>query len=195
MLKLYSFVKNWILKSYFIKYRPFLQFLAKFFFTYLILTVVYQFYLSQFDEKKPEVDSFTFSVAKQSEHVLLFFGAKAKAQLHQTQPCVKLFFNHQYVARIIEGCNAISVMILFVAFVVAFSGKWKHTLLFILGGCLLIHFLNIARIALLCSAIYHFPKQEHFLHGVIFPLFIYSVVFILWVVWVNKFSGYAKKTA
>jgi hypothetical protein len=31
-----------------------------------------------------------------------------------------------------------------------------------------------------------------FLHGVLFPLFIYGVVFILWVIWVSKFSLYAK---
>jgi hypothetical protein len=32
------------------------------------------------------------------------------------------------------------------------------------------------------------------LHGVIFPLFIYGVVFILWFFWVNYFSIYATKS-
>jgi hypothetical protein len=40
-----------------------------------------------------------------------------------------------------------------------------------------------------------FPGQVSFLHGVLFPLFIYGVVFILWVIWVSKFSLYAKNTA
>ena len=182
------------MKDYFIKYKPFLIFLGKFILTYLALTGIYQVYLSQFDERKLEVDGLTESVARQSEYLLLLFNANAEAVKHESQPCIKLFFNGKYVARIIEGCNAISVMILFAAFVVAFSGKWKHTVLFIFGGCVLIHVLNITRISLLCSAIYHFPDYEHFLHGVIFPSFIYSVVFILWVVWVNKFSSYAKKT-
>jgi exosortase family protein XrtF len=182
------------LKDYFTKYKPFLLFLGKFFLMYLILTVLYQFYLSQFDQNKFEVDGFTKSVAHQSEYVLNLFGGHAKAEQHLTQPCIKLFYNHLYVARIIEGCNALSVMILFIAFVVAFTGKFKHTILFILGGCILIHMLNVIRIALLASAMFHFPKQEHFLHGVIFPLFIYSVVFVLWVIWVNTFS-YAKKAA
>ena len=108
---------------------------------------------------------------------------------------MRLFYEGRFVARIIEGCNAVSVMVLFASFVVAFSGRLKQTLLFIAAGGLLIHVLNIARIALLCVLIYRFPQHENFLHGVVFPLIIYGVVFILWIIWVNRFSGYAKKTA
>ncbi|MET0759947.1 MAG: exosortase family protein XrtF [Flavobacterium sp.] len=183
------------MKNYWIQYKPFLLFLGKFALTYLVLTIIYQGYLNQFNEKTFEVDGFTQLVAKQTEQTLLFFNADASIELHAGQPSVKLFYNQKYVARIIEGCNALSVIILFVAFVVAFTGKLKHTLLYIIGGSLLIHVLNIARIALLAVALYHFSNQEPVLHGVVFPLFIYGVVFILWVIWVNKFSLYAKKTA
>jgi exosortase family protein XrtF len=85
-------------------------------------------------------------------------------------------------------------MILFVSFVVAFTGRWKQTLLFILFGLLLIHLLNISRIALLSVALCHYPEQEQLLHAVIFPFIIYGVVFLLWVIWVNKFSLHANKT-
>lgn len=181
--------------NYIKKYKPFLLFLAKFFLTYMLLTAVYQFYLSHFDEKRFDVDAITVSVADQSGWLLDIFSVDAGIEKHPKQPALKILYNRRYVARIIEGCNAISVMILFVAFVVAFSGKLKQTLLFILGGCVLIHILNVGRIALLASLIYHFPQYENFLHGVIFPLIIYSVVFLLWVIWVNKFSKYAKKAA
>lgn len=180
--------------NYYVKYKPFLLFLGKFFFTYLLLTAIYQFYLSSYDARQSEVDPVTASVAVQSRDLLLFFGADVASAPHPSQPCIKLFFNGKYVARIIEGCNALSVMILFISFVIAFAGRWKTTLIFIISGCIIIHILNIVRIALLCAAMYHFPQQEHLLHGVVFPLFIYSVVFILWVIWVNKYSLYAKKT-
>lgn len=181
------------MKDYFIQYKPFLFFLGRFFLTYLLLTIIYQSYLSQFDARKLEVDQFTYVVAKQSEMALNFFGGHSEIMPHESQPCYKLFYNGDFVARVVEGCNALSVMILFVAFVVAFKGKWKHVILFVLAGCVLIHVLNVARIAILAAAIFHFPECQDFLHGVIFPLFIYSVVFILWVIWVNKFSEYAKK--
>jgi hypothetical protein len=43
---------------------------------------------------------------------------------------IKLIYNHKYVARIIEGCNAISIIILFISFVVSFSGKLNQHFLF-----------------------------------------------------------------
>jgi exosortase family protein XrtF len=80
---------------------------------------------------------------------------------------IKLIYNHKYVARIIEGCNAISIIILFISFVVSFSGKLKPTLLFF-GGSVLVYVLNVMRIAMLSVLMYHFPGQVSFLHGVLF---------------------------
>lgn len=183
------------MKTYFRQYRPFLIFLFKFFAVYAVLTVIYELYLRQFDSPLvSNVDGFTRLVARQVQNFLLFFHYECSTILHDNQASVKLYLDHVYVARVVEGCNAMSVMILFAAFVVAFSGRWRHTMWFILGGSTLIHFLNIIRIALLSIALLHYPQQESLLHGVIFPLFIYGVVFVLWVFWVNKFSDYASKT-
>lgn len=173
------------------QYKPFLLFLSKFFLSYLILTLVYQSYLNQFDAKNAEVDGFTISVAKQTKMVLLLFDNQSYTMPHLTEPSVKLFYKNKYISRIIEGCNGLSVIILFIAFVIAFNGKFKNTVLFILIGSVIIHVLNILRIALLSMALYSFPEHEHFLHGVLFPLVIYGVVFILWVIWVNNYSKYA----
>lgn len=174
----------------FAKYRPFLLFLGKFFLAYVILAGLYRLFLSPYDGLS---DPATRAVATQSEWLLQLFGADAFAEPHPTLPYERMYFNNKYVARIIEGCNAISVMVLFAAFVVAFSGKLRDTVIFIIAGCAIIHVLNVARIALLCAALFHYPEHEHFLHGVVFPLFIYSVVFALWVVWVNKFSKHATR--
>ncbi|HJR99742.1 MAG TPA: exosortase family protein XrtF [Flavobacterium sp.] len=103
-----------------------------------------------------------------------------------------LLYKTKYMARMIEGCNAISIIILFISFVVSFSGKLKPTLLFIFAGSLIVYLLNVIRIGLLCAGLYHFPEQSSLMHDILFPLFIYGAVFILWVVWVNKFSLYAK---
>ena len=182
------------MKKYFIVYKPFLLFLGKFLLTYLLLTLVYESYLGQFDANKNETDSFTKLVAKQTEDVLLLFNCDVKTVPNSKEPSEILYFKQKPIARIIEGCNALSVIILFISFIIAFSGKIKPTVLYIIGGSIFIHILNIFRIALLCVLIYYYPKQQHFWHGVAFPLFIYGVVFVLWIIWVNKFSNYAKKT-
>ena len=181
--------------NYFIQYKPFLIFLGKFLLAYVVLTFIYENYLNQFDTSKFEVDGFTELVARQTVYGLNFFGQDAYQMPDIAASSVKLFYNKKHIAQIIEGCNGLSVIILFTAFVIAFTGKLKHTFLYIIFGSLVIHILNIARIALLCILIYDYPAQEQILHGVIFPLIIYSTVFLLWVVWVNKFSIYAKKTA
>ena len=169
------------MKNYWIQYKPFLLFLVKFIFSYLVLTFSYQYYLNQFDIKNNEVDGFTKLVTTQVEQVLLFFNCDDHIELH-------------HVSRIIEGCNALSVIILFISFVIAFSGKLKNTIYFIISGSIIIHILNISRIALLMVAFYNFPEANFFLHDILFPLVIYGTVFILWIIWVNKYSFYAKKT-
>ncbi len=181
------------MKEYLIQFKPFLLFLTKFFVSYLVLAFLYQSYLNGFDTKKMEVDGITQMVASQSEKMLSLFDAASYTMPNPKEPSVKLFYHGKWVARIIEGCNAVGVMILFVAFVVAFTGKFKQTVIFLLGGVLLIHVFNVIRIALLCMAIFHFPEYKDLLHGVLFPLAIYGAVFVLWVIWVNKYSLYAKK--
>ncbi len=179
------------MNSSFKDYRPLIMFLAKFAVSYIILSAIYYGYLSNYNEAKFEVDPFTKVVAEQTKSTLLLFGSVADIVKHSSQAAYRLSFSGKTVARVIEGCNGISVAILFAAFVIAFKGKLWQTILFIIGGSLVIHVLNIARIAMLAALLYHFPQYEHILHGVIFPAIIYGVVFLLWVIWVNKFSIYA----
>ncbi|KDN55438.1 exosortase family protein XrtF [Flavobacterium seoulense] len=178
------------MKKYLILYRPFLIFLAKFFLTYLVLSLIYHAYLSSFNEQA--VDGITRLVTKNTAQFFSLFNVDFYAKEISNASYLMLYYNQQLMARMIEGCNAISVIILFVSFVVSFSGKFKTTLLFILGGSVFVYILNVIRIALLCMALYWFPEQRELLHEIVFPLFIYGVVFILWVIWVNKFSLYAK---
>ena len=179
------------MKKYFILYKPFLLFLSTFFLTYIVLTFFYQQYLGSFEENK--IDSITKMVSKNTQQVLQLFTDESSIEESVEHPYMKLFYKQKYVARIVEGCNAISVIILFISFVIAFSGKSKTMLFFIFSGSLLIYILNVVRIAALSALIFYFPKQEPFLHGVLFPLYIYGVVFILWLVWVRNFSRYASK--
>lgn len=69
----------------------------------------------------------THLVAKQTKTLLDGFGYDAQITTHPDEPSMKLLVNGNYLARIIEGCNSISVIILFVSFIIAFSGKLKTT--------------------------------------------------------------------
>jgi exosortase family protein XrtF len=180
------------LKKYFTLYKPFLLFLGKFFLTYISLTLVYQTYLGSFD--KGEIDSITRLVAQNTKQLLSVFNVDFKLELAESSMFIKLIYNQKYVARMIEGCNAISVIILFASFIVSFSGKLITTSLYVFIGALAVYLLNVMRVAVLCVLLYFFPEQETILHRVFFPLFIYGFVFLLWVLWINKFFLNAKKT-
>ena len=182
------------MKNYFVQYKPFLLFLGKFLLSYLILTFLYQTYLNQFESKQNELDGFTQSVTSQSVAILSLFDNQTYSMPHLKEPSMKFFYHGKYVSRMVEGCNGISVIILFAAFIISFSGRLAVTIVYILLGSVLIHLLNLIRIVLLNVALFHLPQFEHLLHGVLFPLLIYGFVFFLWVIWVNKFSFYAKKS-
>jgi exosortase family protein XrtF len=174
--------------------RNIVLFLVKFFATYFILFVVYSIYL-QNTQQHGDVFScspLTTAVAEQTEAVLTFFGYDVAHMQHENEMSVKLLLNGQYVARVIEGCNSFSVIILFLSFIIAFSGNVKATVLYGLIGSLLIYGMNILRIAFLTVMLYEFPNQEKVLHNLVFPVIIYGFTFLLWVIWVQKFSKYKK---
>ncbi len=179
------------MKKYLERYKSFLQFLGLFFFSYLVFTLCYQYYLGTYSSN--EIDGFTNVVSNNTAQVLQVFTEGSYVMKNPSQNYIKLIYKGSYVAKIVEGCNAMSVVILFASFVIAFSGRLKPTFLYVFFGSLFIYVLNVFRIALLSSLIFYYPEQEPLLHGVIFPLYIYGVVFILWIYWVQKHSKYATK--
>nr|WP_322624146.1 exosortase family protein XrtF [uncultured Flavobacterium sp.] len=174
--------------------KPFFMFLLRFALSYIVLAGVYWLYLSQYDTANFEADGVTREVARESSALVRFMGDASYTEPHPKDASDKLFVNGKYVARIVEGCNAVSVMVLFAAFVVAFYVDFKKTTLYILAGIVIIHLLNVLRIGLIAKAGYYYPEYWDFLHDIVFPTFIYAVVFVLWVFWVLKVYTNAKKT-
>ena len=165
-------------------------FLIKFFVTYALLFLMYSIYLSKTQKTKVffACSPITNTVAKQTKYVLDVLGYNAKIEQHSSEVSVKLGINDTFVARVIEGCNSINIIILFISFIVAFANKFKVTILYILAGSLIIYVVNILRIAVISIALYEYPQFEGFLHGILFPLIIYGITFLLWFIWVRKFS-------
>ncbi|MFB9109053.1 exosortase family protein XrtF [Flavobacterium gyeonganense] len=178
------------MKKYLVQFKPFLIFIGTFFAAYILLTLVYKSYLNSFESDN--IDGITAVVGSNVYWLMDVFNYDVLIQKSLSGAYLEVWYNKHYVIRIVEGCNAVSVMILFVSFVLAFSGKLKMTVLFILSGTLFIYILNVIRIALLAVLLFRYPEKVHLLHGVLFPLIIYGLVFALWVFWVNKFSKYAK---
>lgn len=190
MFKTLDLKKN-RMKKYLIQYKPFLFFLTKFFLSYLALTLAYHFYLSSFGTHL--VDGITKLVGQNTQQLLRLFAVDLELQEKNQDLSLYLIHKNQVFARLKEGCNAMSIIILFMAFVFSFTGTFSKTVLFVVLGVISIYIFNIIRISVLFFLMFTFPAYVNFLHQIVFPLVLYGFVFVLWVFWVTKFSIYAKK--
>ncbi|WP_339699159.1 exosortase family protein XrtF [uncultured Marixanthomonas sp.] len=182
------------MKNLFVKYKAVVQFVLLFLGTYLLLTFLYSLYLKYSEAGAYYPDFFTNLVAKQSNQVIQAFGYSGVVKPDPAGPFMGLYINNVFLARVVEGCNAISIIILFVAFIVSFAQGIKKTTLYIFGGIALIYTINILRIALLTIALYHYPEYTDFLHQIVFPAIIYGMVFLLWLFWVRNLKVKPKNT-
>ncbi len=176
------------MKALLTKYKLVVRFIVIFLTVYSVLTVGYYFYLNLSDGTKFYPDYLTHLVARQTNTLLNGVGYEANVLPHPNEPSMKVIINGKYVARIIEGCNAMSIIILFLSFIIAFAGKFKTTLMYCFAGSIVIYAFNLIRIVILSIGLYHYPWQREILHTVVFPMLIYGMVFLLWMVWVNRFS-------
>jgi len=147
--------------------------------------MLYAFYLNKSQEGKYYPDYFTHLVAKQSSEIIEWFGYSSKIEPHETDASMKLYVDNMFLVRVVEGCNAASIIILFISFIISFAEKFKKTTLFLIAGGLLIYIVNLLRIAILTIMYYEFPQYQETLHAVVFPAIIYGMVFLLWMIWVR----------
>lgn len=173
------------MKALLTKYKPVIRFIGLFLGSYLLLSLVYGIYLNAAEGGKYPPDIITNLVAKQSSSVINSLGYVASVVPDATEPTMQLYVENKFLARIIEGCNAVSIIILFISFIIAFAERLKKTILFILAGAVLIYAVNILRIVILAVALYEYPQHKELLHGVVFPGLIYGMVFILWMLWIR----------
>ena len=172
------------MKELILKYKGVIKFLTVFTTCYIILYLLYILFL----KLSSSPDSFTRLVSKQSVSVINQLNYTTTEEINTIQNHIKLFINNKHIAGVAEGCNAISIMILFIAFIVAFAKSFKKTLIFCLLGLLFIHIMNIIRIVILIISIYKYPEYSEYLHSIVFPGIIYSSVFFLWMLWVKSFQ-------
>lgn len=176
------------------KNRTIIIFLVKFFATYFILSGIYSIYLKQTQEKTDffSCSPITRTVADHVQKTANLIGYEAYVEQHTDELSMKFILDGKYVSRIIEGCSSISIIILFLSFIIAFAGSLKATILFGLFGAVLIYIVNILRIIALSVLYFRFPKYQEILHNLLFPAVIYSLTFVLWITWVKFYSNINK---
>lgn len=160
-------------------------FVGKFLLVYFVGNLIYGFFVESYGSV---CDPITINVSRQTAWLLEAAGFQADVVVNPTQPTVFLKGYARVIVNIFEGCNGINVMIVFVAFIVAFPGRYPAYLWFIPAGLLIIHIMNLLRIFFLYYASLNVSEYFYYFHKYIFTSILYCIVFALWFVWVIKFN-------
>ncbi len=88
-----------------------------------------------------------------------------------------------------ESCSGFKQMWQVLVLFLLFPGPWKYKLWYIPMGMVSMFLVNVLRIVGLSFAMILWPQHWDFIHLWILRPFYYVVIFILWVIWVEKFGG------
>jgi exosortase family protein XrtF len=167
------------------EFKPTFYFLTKFLGLYLTVNVVYGLYVTSYE---PNPDPITQWVTRQTSTTLTLMGWTTYSWNNPENPTTAIVHNSKAIVAVYEGCNGVNIMLIFIAFLIAFGPVNKRMLWFAMLGILVIHVSNIARIALLFIVSLELPTYLYFSHKYLFTAFIYAIIFVLWMVWVKYFS-------
>lgn len=167
-------------------YIPVFKFVAVFGGLYLGISFLYGLYLSVDYGAQFYPDPVTAVVADQVSWCLNILGRTSTTVNSVDHSSVLLSVDAQVVYRVIEGCNAVSVMILFASFVLAFAKAWKKTTLFIFTGLVIIYLVNLIRLVILAFVYADYKEYITISHDILFPAIIYGAVVLLWLYWIKK---------
>jgi exosortase family protein XrtF len=172
------------------EFKPSLLFLARFLGIYFVGNILYGLYVESYDNTP---DGITYSVTVQVTAALNLLGCSVTASRNTQGPTVFIETTEKIILSVYEGCNGVNVMILFVAFIVAFGGPRKKMGWFASAGLLIVHLCNLLRIVMLFFVAEYYDRYFYYVHKYAFTAVIYIVVFILWVIWVAHFNKRAAK--
>ena len=93
---------------------------------------IYSLYLNKTQQKGDffVCSPITTKVASDVNMVSNMLGYNTRIVQNPNELSIDYYIDDAYGAIIIEGCNSVSVIILFIAFIIAFSGSLKATILY-----------------------------------------------------------------
>ncbi len=86
---------------------------------------------------------------------------------------------------IVNGCNGLSAIGLFIGFVVAYPGDNTKRMLYLFTGIGVIYLVNVIRVVVLSITQTYWADFFDFTHDYSTTAIFYIVIFIMWVIWAN----------
>ena len=105
-----------------------------------------------------------------------------------------MYFSNDGHISVNSSCSGLKPIIQFVLLIILIPGPWKRKLWFIPMGVIIVHLTNLFRIIGLSIVTLNWPQHWQFSHDWLFRPFFYVIIFLMWVIWVEKISKRDKVT-
>lgn len=100
------------------------------------------------------------------------------------------FLNHEdtysYVT-VAPECTSLKQWMHWLFLMLIFPGPWKHKAWYIPLGLVIVEFTNVVRVVGIALFLRPFPHDFALAHDVIFKIMFYVVIFLMWMIWVERF--------
>ena len=133
----------------------------------------------------------TESIARSTASGMKLLGYDASYQSLPTRSAIHI--NGKHLLGIAHACNGLVLYALFTGFLTVFPGPVRQKVWFIPVGIISIFVVNVLRAVVLSLIKLHTPAALDFNHRYTFTLVMYSFIFLLWMIWVNRYSGVVTK--
>jgi len=101
-------------------------------------------------------------------------------------PLQKIFFHQRNIVSIEDGCNALELFVLYAGFIICMPARPLRKTLFIIGGIIAIHIVNVIRCAGVAYIIIYHPRYANFAHHYVFTFVVYGFIIGLWLIFSKK---------
>ena len=179
------------MKKLFGKYKKVVRFIAVFSVVYFLTSLTYSTYIGQTNSVFFP-DALTYNVSWSTKVLLELWSFDIILEPNALYHSQKLYVNSKPLFNIVEGCNGLSVIILFAAFTIALKSSVLVTITYMVLGSLSLYIVNILRLVFLALGYYYYPSQKVLLHDIVFPLIIYGFLLFLWILWIKINAKFTK---
>lgn len=166
--------------------KKLIVFASKFVGIYLLLNLLYLLWINHLAN---QIDGISELVAIVSQKILALIGYNVNLVHADLHPRLLFYFNNINYITVSEGCNGVSVMITLLASMLSFRGNLKSKILYLSIGLLGVFFLNVLRVSTLFYVAMNHHQWFSFLHEYAFTALIYTLVFLLFIFWVNQYGA------
>jgi exosortase family protein XrtF len=166
--------------------KKLIVFASKFVGLYLFLNLLYLLWINFLGN---QIDGISELVAMVSQKILILIGYDVSLLYSDLHPRILFYLNNVNYITVSEGCNGVSVMITFFASILSFKGTAKSKVLFLSIGLFGVFLLNILRVSTLFYVALNHHEWFSFFHEYAFTALIYTLVFLLFIFWVNTYGG------